>query len=316
MGFTVTEVTFDLHRPDHLAPRWVTTAGPRRRPGGRARGRGDSRRSPPAATAPASRLADGRGVGVRRRLPRGRPGARLRERRQRRGRRPPGGRVRRPLHPRSPPAARPSPDDSTARSPPWPTTTATTRSSPASWRRTAGPGTWPWRSPPAGARRAFSRAWPPLASSGCAPWRSPGAAGGLLVTADQVLAVPVRPHRPDPGAAPDVVPPLRRGRRGRAVLLSGTRSKRRLHRWRRVRYVAAHTRQSARRPHMRRAAGYVLVGLGVFLLALAPLAKWYVAPRVAVAPIGCTGGLRHLPGPRQPLTVRRAWRSRCSTRRR
>ncbi len=41
---------------------------------------------------------------------------------------------------------------------------------------------------------------------------------------------------------------------------------------------------------MRRALGYVLVGLGAFLLALAPLAKWYVAPRVAVAPIGCTGG--------------------------
>ena len=40
---------------------------------------------------------------------------------------------------------------------------------------------------------------------------------------------------------------------------------------------------------MRRAAGYVLVGLGVFLLALAPLAKWYVAPRVAIAPLGCTG---------------------------
>ena len=40
---------------------------------------------------------------------------------------------------------------------------------------------------------------------------------------------------------------------------------------------------------MRRAVGYVLVGLGAFLLALAPLAKWYVAPRVAIAPIGCTG---------------------------
>jgi hypothetical protein len=40
---------------------------------------------------------------------------------------------------------------------------------------------------------------------------------------------------------------------------------------------------------MRRALGYVLVGLGAFLLALAPLAKWYVGPRVAIAPIGCTG---------------------------
>jgi len=39
---------------------------------------------------------------------------------------------------------------------------------------------------------------------------------------------------------------------------------------------------------MRRVWGYVLVGLGAFLLALAPLAKWYVAPRVQVAPLGCT----------------------------
>lgn len=40
---------------------------------------------------------------------------------------------------------------------------------------------------------------------------------------------------------------------------------------------------------MRRIVGHVLIGLGVFLLALAPLAKWVVYPRVAVAPIGCTG---------------------------
>jgi Porin PorA len=39
---------------------------------------------------------------------------------------------------------------------------------------------------------------------------------------------------------------------------------------------------------MRRVWGYVLVGLGAFLLALSPLAKWYVAPRVQVAPLGCT----------------------------
>lgn len=40
---------------------------------------------------------------------------------------------------------------------------------------------------------------------------------------------------------------------------------------------------------MRRAIGYVLVGLGAFLLILAPLARFYVAPRVAVAPLGCDG---------------------------
>jgi hypothetical protein len=39
---------------------------------------------------------------------------------------------------------------------------------------------------------------------------------------------------------------------------------------------------------MRRIVGLVAIGLGVFLLALAPLAKWYVAPRVQVAPLGCT----------------------------
>jgi len=38
---------------------------------------------------------------------------------------------------------------------------------------------------------------------------------------------------------------------------------------------------------MRRAIGYVLVGLGAFLLVLAPLARWYVTPKVSVAPIGC-----------------------------
>jgi Porin PorA len=40
---------------------------------------------------------------------------------------------------------------------------------------------------------------------------------------------------------------------------------------------------------MRRVWGYVLVGLGAFLLTLAPLSKWYVSPRVQVAPLGCTG---------------------------
>jgi hypothetical protein len=39
---------------------------------------------------------------------------------------------------------------------------------------------------------------------------------------------------------------------------------------------------------MRRAIGYVLVGLGAFLLVLAPLSRWYVYPRVAVAPLECT----------------------------
>jgi hypothetical protein len=40
---------------------------------------------------------------------------------------------------------------------------------------------------------------------------------------------------------------------------------------------------------MRRVAGLILVTLGAFLVVLAPLAKWYVAPRSAVAPLGCTG---------------------------
>ena len=39
---------------------------------------------------------------------------------------------------------------------------------------------------------------------------------------------------------------------------------------------------------MRRAVGYIVLGLGAFLIVLAPLARWYVAPRVAVAPLGCT----------------------------
>ena len=39
---------------------------------------------------------------------------------------------------------------------------------------------------------------------------------------------------------------------------------------------------------MRKIVGLVAIGLGMFLLALAPLARWYVAPRLEVAPIGCT----------------------------
>jgi hypothetical protein len=39
---------------------------------------------------------------------------------------------------------------------------------------------------------------------------------------------------------------------------------------------------------MRRIGGFIAIGLGIFLLALAPLAKWYIAPRVQVAPLGCT----------------------------
>ena len=42
---------------------------------------------------------------------------------------------------------------------------------------------------------------------------------------------------------------------------------------------------------MRRGLGYALIGIGVFLLILAPLAKWYVAPRLSVAPLGCTGSV-------------------------
>lgn len=40
---------------------------------------------------------------------------------------------------------------------------------------------------------------------------------------------------------------------------------------------------------MRRGFGYVLVGLGAFLLVLAPLAKWYIAPKAMVANVrsGC-----------------------------
>jgi hypothetical protein len=40
---------------------------------------------------------------------------------------------------------------------------------------------------------------------------------------------------------------------------------------------------------MRRVIGYVLTGVGVFLLVLAPLVHFYVAPRLAVAPLRCTG---------------------------
>ncbi len=39
---------------------------------------------------------------------------------------------------------------------------------------------------------------------------------------------------------------------------------------------------------MRRIFGVVALGLGIFLLSFAVLAKWYVAPRVEVAPLGCT----------------------------
>lgn len=38
-----------------------------------------------------------------------------------------------------------------------------------------------------------------------------------------------------------------------------------------------------------RALGRILVGLGVFLIVLAPVTKFIVAPRLAVAPLGCTG---------------------------
>jgi hypothetical protein len=40
---------------------------------------------------------------------------------------------------------------------------------------------------------------------------------------------------------------------------------------------------------MRRTAGYLLIGLGVFLVALAVVSRFYVAHRVAVAPLGCDG---------------------------
>jgi len=39
---------------------------------------------------------------------------------------------------------------------------------------------------------------------------------------------------------------------------------------------------------MRRIGGFIAIGLGVFLLVLAPLSKWVVAPRLKVAPLGCT----------------------------
>lgn len=39
---------------------------------------------------------------------------------------------------------------------------------------------------------------------------------------------------------------------------------------------------------MRRGVGYVLVALGLFLVVLAPAVKWVVAPKLAVAPLGCT----------------------------
>ena len=40
---------------------------------------------------------------------------------------------------------------------------------------------------------------------------------------------------------------------------------------------------------MRRAVGLVLIALGAFLIVLAPLARWYVAPRLATAPLNCSG---------------------------
>ena len=39
---------------------------------------------------------------------------------------------------------------------------------------------------------------------------------------------------------------------------------------------------------MRRALGLVLIALGAFLIVLAPLARWYVAPRLATAPLNCS----------------------------
>ncbi len=41
---------------------------------------------------------------------------------------------------------------------------------------------------------------------------------------------------------------------------------------------------------MQKVIGLVLVGLGAFLLVLAPAAKWYAAPRLAVAPLACDPG--------------------------
>ena len=40
---------------------------------------------------------------------------------------------------------------------------------------------------------------------------------------------------------------------------------------------------------MRKTVGLVLVGLGALLLVIAPLLKWYVAPRAEVTPLACTG---------------------------
>jgi hypothetical protein len=39
---------------------------------------------------------------------------------------------------------------------------------------------------------------------------------------------------------------------------------------------------------MRRALGYILIALGVFLFVLGPTVRWVVAPRLAVAPLECT----------------------------
>ncbi len=41
---------------------------------------------------------------------------------------------------------------------------------------------------------------------------------------------------------------------------------------------------------MKRVLALVLLGLGAFLLVLAPFVKWYVAPKLAVAPLGCDPG--------------------------
>jgi len=40
---------------------------------------------------------------------------------------------------------------------------------------------------------------------------------------------------------------------------------------------------------VRKTLGLVLVGLGALLLVIAPLLKWYVAPRAEVTPLACTG---------------------------
>ena len=41
---------------------------------------------------------------------------------------------------------------------------------------------------------------------------------------------------------------------------------------------------------MRRVFGFILIGLGAFLLVLGPTIKWVVAPSLAVAPLGCDPG--------------------------